>query len=94
LRIRWTEQASADLDSVEAYISQDSPAGAIKTVLGIIEAVEQLREFPALGRAGRVAGTRELVIPGKPYIVPYRVKGGAIEILGVLHAAREWPKEL
>lgn len=59
-----------------------------------IKAVEQLREYPALGLSGRVAGARELVIPAKPYIVPYRVKGGAIEILGVLHAAREWPKEL
>jgi toxin ParE1/3/4 len=93
LRIRWTNQASADLDNIEAYITQDSPRGAVKTVLGIIEAVEQLREFPALGRAGRVVGTRELVLPDQPYIVPYRVKDNIIEIIAVFHTSRRWPEE-
>jgi plasmid stabilization system protein ParE len=51
--------------------------------------VEQLRDFPAMGRPGRVAGTRELVIPGKPYVVPYRVKESVIEILRVFHTARK-----
>ncbi|PIW88418.1 MAG: type II toxin-antitoxin system mRNA interferase toxin, RelE/StbE family, partial [Nitrospirae bacterium CG_4_8_14_3_um_filter_44_28] len=40
---------------------------------------------------GRVEGTRELVISGLPYIIPYRVKNNTIEILRVLHAARKWP---
>ncbi len=46
-----------------------------------------------MGRAGRVPGTRELVISGTPYIVPYRVRGGAVEVLRVFHAARRWPTE-
>ena len=44
-----------------------------------------------MGRHGRIEGTRELVIPGLPYIIPYRVKNNVIEILRVLHAARKWP---
>jgi addiction module RelE/StbE family toxin len=89
VRIRWTEKAGRNLDQIATYISQDSPHAALNTVIDIIEAVEQLRDFPAMGRPGRVAGTRELVIPGKPYVVPYRVKESVIEILRVFHTARK-----
>jgi len=61
-------------------------------VLNIIAAVEQLDTFPGIGRAGRVEGTKELVVDGTPYIVPYRKKGERIEILRVYHAARRWPE--
>ena len=89
MQIRWTSQASRDLDNIEVFITQDSAA---RTVVDIIAAVEQLRKFPALGRPGRVVGTRELVIVGKPYIVPYRVKNNSIEIIAVFHTSRQWPK--
>jgi toxin ParE1/3/4 len=49
---------------------------------------------PALGRPGRVAGTRELVIPRTPYIVPYRVNGDVVQIITVLHDAQRWPDKL
>jgi toxin ParE1/3/4 len=40
-----------------------------------------------------VRGTLELVVPGLPYIVPYRVKGKEVQILSVFHTARKWPEE-
>jgi len=89
VRIRWTEKAARNLDGIEAYISRDSPGAALRTILDIIHAVEQLKTFPALGRVGRVEGTRELVIPGKTYIVPYRVKENYIEILRVFHTSKK-----
>jgi plasmid stabilization system protein ParE len=46
---------------------------------------------PAMGRPGRVSGTRELVVPDTPYIVPYRVRRNAVEVLRVFHAAGKWP---
>jgi toxin ParE1/3/4 len=49
--------------------------------------------MPHRGRPGRWPGTRELVIPRTPYIVPYRVQGDLIEILRVFHGARRWPEE-
>ncbi len=58
----------------------------------VFRAVNLLQENPAMGRAGRVAGTRELVVDGTPYIVPYRVRGDAVEILRMFHARRKWPK--
>lgn len=44
-----------------------------------------------MGRLGRVHGTRELVIPGTPLLIAYRVRKDGIRILAVLHGARRWP---
>jgi toxin ParE1/3/4 len=60
----------------------------------IVEAVETLRDHPHLGRAGRIAETRELVIAETPYLVPYRVADGDAQILAVIHGARRWPDKL
>jgi toxin ParE1/3/4 len=54
-------------------------------------AVDNLRRMPARGRPVRVPGTRELVVPRTPFLVPYRVAGDHIDILGIMHAARAWP---
>lgn len=57
----------------------------------IQEAVSSLAVYPNLGRIGRVPQTRELIVAGTPFIVPYRIKDDVVEILTVLHAARRWP---
>ncbi len=92
MQLRWTEKANRNLDDVEAYIAQDNPNAAIRMVLKIIRALEHLLQRPALGRPGRILGTRELVITGTPFIVPYRVRGERVEILAVLHGAMKWQK--
>jgi toxin ParE1/3/4 len=51
-----------------------------------------LPDNPRMGRPGRVPGTRELVIGQTPYIVPYRLQRGVIQILRVFHGARRWPQ--
>ncbi|MFB2897343.1 type II toxin-antitoxin system RelE/ParE family toxin [Aerosakkonemataceae cyanobacterium BLCC-F50] len=45
-----------------------------------------------MGRPGRIPGTKELVVTRTPFILPYRVQGEQIEILAVIHAARQWPE--
>lgn len=88
--LKWLRRADRDLVQIEEYISEDNPAAAIEMVLTIIEAVERLELFPGIGRVGRVLGTKELIISGTPYIVPYRIKGTTIEILRVYHSSRKW----
>ena len=95
MRLRWTRRAERDLDEIASYIGQDSPAAAARVILELIDRVEAtLTKRPAIGRAGRVLGTRELMIGELPYIVPYRVRENDIEILRVLHTSRRWPNEL
>jgi toxin ParE1/3/4 len=89
--IRWLRVALANLEAEAAYIARDSPAAASRVVAVIAAAAERLKQHPAMGRPGRVPGTRELVIAGTPYIIPYRIRADAIEALRVFHAARRWP---
>jgi toxin ParE1/3/4 len=92
MNIIWSPQAIEDLLSLRAYIAEDNPAAARRVALGIIRAVEELLpDNPQMGRAGRVPGTRELVIPATPFIVPYRLQRRTIQILRVYHGARRWP---
>lgn len=90
--IRWLDDALHDLQSLRHYITQDNPVAAKKVVKKIIHSIEILSEQPGLGRSGRVVNTRELIISGTPYIVPYRVKNSVIEILRVFHCAMQWPE--
>ncbi len=95
MKIAWSPEAIEDLVSLRAYIAEDNPAAARRTVQHIVESIEQLLpDNPRIGRAGRVPGTRELVIPRTPYIVPYRHQRTTIQILRVYHAARRWPDSL
>jgi len=92
MNIVWSPQAVDDLIAIRAYIAAESPAGARRVVPRILHDVENLLpDNPHIGRAGRVPGTRELVVPRTPYIVPYRVQHETIQILRVYHAARRWP---
>lgn len=92
-RIRWTLRALRRLDEIGAYIEQDNPDAAARVVARIVTAVDMLSELPATGRAGRIKGTREVVLADTPYIIPYRV-GRDIEIITVMHAHQKWPKAL
>jgi len=95
MNIVWSPEAIEDLISLRAYIAAQSPAGARRIVLRILQAVERvLPDNPHIGRPGRVPGTRELVIPQTPYIVPYRVHRDVLQILRVYHGARRWPDSL
>jgi toxin ParE1/3/4 len=88
----WSPEAIADLAALRAYIAQDDPAAARRVALHIIQNIETLlSDRPEMGRPGRVPGTRELVIPRTPYIVPYRLVGNTIQVLRVFHGARRWP---
>jgi len=92
VRVRWTQPAFRDLEDIGDFIARDSAVAAAKMVATILDAAEALAVHPHLGRAGRIAGTRELVVAQTPFIVPYRVVGDDIQILAVFHGARRWPE--
>lgn len=91
MRIIWTEPAARALESIQDYIARDKRRAAWEVAQRVRQAVNQLEEHPKVGRPGRVRGALELVIPGLPYVVPYRIKGRDIQILSVFHARRKLP---
>jgi len=80
-----------DLRGIARYIRRDNPAAARAVAKTILDAADSLSVFPSRGREGRIAGTRELVVPRLPYIVVYRVTTMAVHILHIYHGARNWP---
>jgi toxin ParE1/3/4 len=93
MTLQWSPESIYDLIALRAHIAEDNPAAAKRVALHILYCVEHLlSENPELGHPGRVPGTRELVIPKTPFVVPYRVRDNVLEILRVYHHARRWPE--
>lgn len=92
MQVRWLNRALKNLDDEAAYIAQENPLAASEFVAHVLKSVNQLSIHPGLGRAGRVFGTRELVITHYSYIVPYRVRADEVEVLRVFHTSRKWPR--
>ena len=86
----WTGEALRDRDEIYDYIEADNPLAALALDELFSEKAARLVDHPALGRPGRVAGTRELVVSSN-FIVVYDLVGDRVRILRVLHAARQWP---
>lgn len=82
--------ALADRDAIMVHIAQDNPTAAIDLDLEFEAKAENARQRPKLYRAGRVKGTREIVVRPN-YVMVYRVAGDLVEVLRVLHAAQQWP---
>lgn len=89
--IRWTERASADLVGIAEWIAAEDPGASERIVGTILAGLERLAAYPLMGRNGRVAETREFIVPRLPYIVVYRPTADAVVILRVLHGAMRWP---
>jgi plasmid stabilization system protein ParE len=94
MRLKWLTVAVRNLDAEADYIARESPANARNFLRHLTSSVKELAPHPHLGRPGRVVGTRELVITGYPYIVPYRIRENCVEILRVFHTSRAWPDKL
>jgi toxin ParE1/3/4 len=92
MRVRWTTPAREQFVSAFEYIAEENRRAASRTADQIWESTLMLARHSMAGREGRVAGTRELVVSGTPFVVAYQVEKKEVRILAVLHAAREWPE--
>ncbi|MGO4175702.1 type II toxin-antitoxin system RelE/ParE family toxin [Bosea sp. TAF32] len=94
MRVIWTARARVELDEIADYVAPISASAALALVRRLRRAGNQLGEQPHMGRSGRVDESRELVVTGTPYILPYRVRDGRVEILAVMHTSRQWPDQI
>ncbi len=95
MTVVWSRRAIRNIRAARSYIARENPVAATVVTERIIQQVELLLSFsPGIGRPGRIAGTRELVISRTPYVVVYRIAARNVEILAVIHHARDWPGRL
>lgn len=92
MKIGWHAQARLDLVNIVRYVAEDNLDAALRLRDAIRGQIALLAEMPEMGRRGRVPGTRELVIAGTRYVVPYMAIKNEVVILRVLHGARDWPE--
>ena len=95
MQIKWLRKALQNLNDEAEYIARDDPEAVKLVIQRIFNAVNLLSGNPALGHAGRIHGTRKLIVPNTRYVIPYRVKPQLenIEILRVFHASRRLPTQ-
>jgi plasmid stabilization system protein ParE len=94
VRLRYTARARLHLEAIAEYIAARNPDAARRVATRIRETIDLLASFPMMGRTGVLAGTREMVVPGLPYLVAYRIETGDPEtlvILGIYHGAQRRP---
>lgn len=91
MRVEWLPRAQSDLEDQLAWIAQRNPLAAVGMGDTVLAAIDRLSDHPALGRTGRVGGTRELVVAGTPYFVVYVSEASAVTVLRILHGAQRWP---
>lgn len=94
MTVIWSPRAISHLTDLRTCIARDNPDAAARTAVTLLTAVERLAGLPNLGRPGRIPGTREFVVPGTPYVIPYRLRGEHLEIIAVFHGRQRWPKRL
>lgn len=90
MMVVWSRAAVTDLAELRQWIARERPEAAGRVAADILAAVDQIRRFPASGRLGRLAGTRERVVTGAPYTIAYRVGATSVQVIRVLHQRRDW----
>jgi plasmid stabilization system protein ParE len=95
--IIWLPEAAEDLQQIFDFIAQTSPAYAGSMIGRVLDAVENLEQFPGMGHPVteiRIKGValRELSVP--PYRVVYRLRDDRVIILAVVHGARQLRKAI
>jgi toxin ParE1/3/4 len=95
LKVKWLNQATLDLISQIDYIAERNPVAAIEQATLVDEKVSNLAQFHEIGRKGRAANTRELVIVGTSFVVVYCIveELDLIQIIRLLHGSQQWPLE-
>jgi toxin ParE1/3/4 len=94
MKVVWSRRALRHLVYLRRHIAKDSQRNAALVASRILDAVELLRNYPQIGKTGRLVGTRELVVPETPYVIPYRVRGQRVELIAVFHGRQKWPHRL
>ena len=94
MTVVWSRRAIRHLVYLRKYIENDSEQNARLVANRMLKAVERLLSRPEIGRSGRVVGTRELVVPDTPYVIPYRIRRERLELIAVFHGRQKWPAKL
>ena len=86
---RFTPAAIMDLEAICDFVAQDKPQAAFKLIDRLESASEQIAQSPGIGRMREELAVGLQSFPVGKYVIFYRVRGSAIEVIRVLHSSRD-----
>ena len=90
MKVYWTAEAEQDRIDIWDYIATENPQAAARMDDLFSAAAAKLEDFPEMGKAGKIAGTREL-IPHESYRLVYQISRDHVWVLALVHTSRMWP---
>lgn len=95
MKVNFTPQARDDLAAIRNWIAEDDERAADRVVARIVQTAMMFGQFPMLGRAGAVHGTREFSVVGLPYLIVYRIETviSEVDVLTIMHMRRMYPPD-
>ena len=94
MKVHWTEAARAQLRDIHSFVARSSPQYAKKLVDRLTRRSQQIGAFPQSGRVVpdvNDVNVRE-VLEG-PYRIIYHILDDQVDVIAVVHGARNWPDE-
>lgn len=92
MKVVWSPFAIADLVAIRSYIAEHNPTAAEGVARCILHAISYLAEHPQLGVQTHRTDVRKLIVKNSPYIIPYRIVEGEIEILEIFDGRQKEPR--
>ncbi len=89
LEVRWSPEATEDLEAIAEYIARDSEYYARAVVTEMLSASRSAGEFPMVGRVVPEIGEehiRERFVYS--YRLVYRIESGGVQVIAVIHGKR------
>lgn len=88
-RVNITPAANRDANEIFAYIARDDPVAAGELIQRIFQSAKRLADFPERGRARAELGPGARAIIVGRYLILYRVGPDTVDIMRVVHGARD-----
>ena len=92
MKVRFDPVALRHLDDIFSYLAKRDESAANRLAARVRRVVSRLEHYPFSARGRRSDDCRILVIPGTRYVAIYRVKDDEIQVLEILHTARNFPR--
>jgi addiction module RelE/StbE family toxin len=91
MKLRIAPEASADLDNIKQYISNElhNPDAAIKAVRKIRDTWKYLLDFPLMGAIVSPEATLRYLVCGH-YLIFYNIDGDTLSIYRVLNSRQDY----
>lgn len=94
MNVNFTPLARDDLAAIRDWIAEDDERAADRVIARIVQTAMMFGQFPQLGRAGLVDGTREFSVVGLPYLIVYQIASDTdVDVLTIIHTRRIYPPD-